>query len=204
MYIGRFVILGRNRQGAWYLGYRVSSRSFPNRLIRYAGDRAMVVPTADAVQSDNPYISYNCLRHHGDTVVVGNGSQVDPIIDKVKLGYPLRDAVALAMLALDYEHDAYNTPRVTAGVDGAGDGHGLLSIVTETKLLVRRLSVAPGEAFLVATYELTDPTPIELAGETAAELCDSIFGCAYELPVAALVAMPGAEGLDVATRAARE
>ena len=204
MYIGRFVILGRTRQGAWYLGYRVSSRSFPNRTIRFAGDRAMVIPTADAMQSDNPYISYNCLRQHGETVVVGNGTQVDPIIDKIKLGYPLRDAVALSMLALDYEHDAYNTPRVTAGIDCRGEGYGLLSIVTENKLMVRRISVAPGEAFLIATYELTDPTPIELPGETAEALCDAIFDCAYELPVAALVAMPGADGLQVATRAARE
>jgi IMP cyclohydrolase len=124
MYIGRFVILGRTAAGAWYLGYRVSSRSFPNRTIRFAGDRAMVLPTADATQSDNPYITYNCLRWHGDTAVVGNGSQVDPIIDKIKLGYPLRDALALSLLALDYEHDAYNTPRVVAAVDGAGDDHG--------------------------------------------------------------------------------
>ena len=48
MYIGRFVIAGRTAQGRPYLGYRVSSRSFPNRAIVLKADRAVVVPTADA------------------------------------------------------------------------------------------------------------------------------------------------------------
>jgi IMP cyclohydrolase len=202
MYIGRFVVLGKTSAGAWYLGYRVSSRSFPNRHILTAADRAVVLPTADAAKSDNPYISYNCLRAHESTVVVGNGSHVDPIIEKVRAGYGLRDALSLSLLALDYEHDQYNTPRIAAAVD-AGAGQGYLGIVTEDKLFVRRQEVAPGQAFLVATYECTEPTPITLRGDTPEALCAAIYECEYEHPVAALAAIFEANELHMAARSAR-
>lgn len=202
MYIGRFVVLGKTSADEWYLGYRVSSRSFPNRLIRILADRAMVVPTSDAPSTDNPYISYNCLRRNGDIWVLGNGSQVDPIIDKVSLGYGLRDALALSLLALDYEHDQYNTPRVVAALDRDADS-GYLGIVADNQLSVREMAVEPGEALLIATYEATQPTSVHLVGDDAATLCDALFTCEYELPVAALVVHFGNE-VDIASRSARE
>jgi IMP cyclohydrolase len=63
--------------------------------------------------------------------------------------------------------------------------------------------VAAGEAFLIATYELTDPTPIALGGDNAEELVKAIFDCEYELPVTALIAMPAEQGLRMAIRSAR-
>ena len=203
MYIGRFVIVGKTAAGDWYLGYRVSSRSFPNRVIKYVDDRAIVLPTADAPPSDNPYIAYNCLRTHGATTIVTNGSHVDPAIDKVSLGYPLRDAMALALLALDYEHDSYNTPRIAASVDLASDV-GYLGIVADDQLSVRAIPVQSGEAYLIATYELTQPTPISLVGNTCETLCDSIFEYQYEHPVASLAAIHTTSGLQVAARSARD
>jgi len=205
MYIGRFVIVGKTPAGQWYLCYRVSSRSFPHRYIKCpcttgykpGTDRAVVLPTADAPASDNPYISYNCLRSYADVVVVANGSHVDPIIDKISLGYALRDAMALSLLTLDYEHDRYNTPRVAAGLDA---GRGYLGIVAEDKLLVREMAVSPGQAFLVATYERTDPTPIRLAGTTPQALCDAIYEAEYEHPVAALAVLPVDGNLSMAVR----
>ena len=103
------------------------------------GDRAAVLPTADAPPSDNPYISYHCLRQAGEVAIVANGSHVDPAIDKVGLGYPLRDALALSLLAMDYEHDQLNTPRIAAGVDRAA-GVGYLAIVAEDRLAVERVA----------------------------------------------------------------
>ena len=154
----------------------------------------MVLPTDDAPPSDNPYIAYNCFRAHEGTVIVANGSHVDPIIDKVSIGYPLRDAMALCLLALDYEHDSYNTPRIVAGVDKSRDG-GYLGIVSDSGILVRRMDIAPGEAQLVATYELTEPTPIAVEGSDAAILCDSILRCEYDHPVAAAAVALGADGV---------
>ncbi|MEA3407308.1 MAG: IMP cyclohydrolase [Chloroflexota bacterium] len=201
MYIGRFVILGKTGTGEWYLGYRVSSRSFPNRTIRTGEDRAVVIPTEDAPPSDNPYISYNCVRTYQDVLIVSNGTHVDPIIDKVKIGYGLRDAMALSLLAMDYEHDSYHTPRIAAGLDGKAD-QGYLGIVADDQLTVKSIEVAPGEAFLIATYEHTSPTPIDLDSDTAEALCKEILECEYEHPVAALVTMFQDGELRMAARTA--
>ncbi len=202
MYIGRFVILGKTAGGQWFLAYRVSSRSFPNRRIVLGQDRAAVMPTADAPPSDNPYISYNCLRATENAVIVANGSHVDPMIDKVSIGYGLRDAMALSLLALDYEHDSYNTPRIAAGLD-LHSQRGYLGIVAEDQLRVQEIKPEPGEAFLIATYELTAPTPIALQGETAEALATGVIECEYEHPVAALVAMPMPSGLQMAAKRIR-
>jgi len=188
MYIGRFVIVGRTAAGSWYAGYRVSSRSFPNRRIVLGADRAMVLPTPDAPPSDNPYIAYNCLRTAGDVLIVANGSQVDPMIEKVQAGYGLRDALALPLLALDYEHDQLNTPRVVAALD-AKRGQGYLGIIAEDRLTVQRVEPAPGYAYLIANYERTAPTPIVLEGEAPGALAQAIYACEYEKPVAALAAL---------------
>ncbi|MFO7695773.1 MAG: IMP cyclohydrolase [Anaerolineae bacterium] len=186
MYIGRFVLAGRTTNGTRYLGYRVSSRSFPNRRIALVGGGAVVLPTADAPPSDNPYIAYNCLRSHGQTTVIANGSHADPIIEKVGAGYPVRDALALALLALDYEHDSLNTPRIAAAWEGET---AYIAIVTPHKLLVQRLQPSPGSAILIATYELTDPTTVRLAAITPEALAREIYSLPYEHPVASLATM---------------
>ncbi|MFC6772251.1 IMP cyclohydrolase, partial [Halorubrum pallidum] len=118
MYVGRFVVVAPGT-GA----YRVSSRSFPNRRVIDRGGVLTVGPTPDAPETDNPYVSYNCARAvrtptDESLAVVGNGSHVDPIAEKLELGYPARDALATALLALDFEKDDYDTPRI-AGVVGA-------------------------------------------------------------------------------------
>jgi hypothetical protein len=52
------------------------------------------------------------------------------------------------------------------------------------------MEAAPGEAFLIATYERTEPTPIRLQGKNdSRELCAAIYESEYEHPVAALAAM---------------
>jgi len=199
MYVGRFVVAGRTKEGMPYLAYRVSSRSFPNRRIVVVEDRAMVVPTEDAPPTDNPYVSYNCLRRHKGTVLVANGSHVDPAIDKISLGYGVRDALALSLLALDYEHDRYNTPRIAAGLEG-DSGAMFLGIVAEGRLCVERVDVTSGQALLLATYEANDPTPVTLAGATPGALCDAVYECSYEHPVTALACMLHQGRLDIAAR----
>ena len=91
IYIGRFVAVGKTSDGEIFAGYRVSSRSFANRRIVQNGDQCAVMPVNVTEYSDNPYISYNCLRRHGEIVVVTNGSQTDPIIEKIGQGYPIRE-----------------------------------------------------------------------------------------------------------------
>jgi IMP cyclohydrolase len=179
MYVGRFVIVAPD-----FAAYRVSSRSFPNRRIVDREGVLTVGPTPDAPDHDNPYVSYNCVREGGDGVVVGNGSHVDPIAEKLDRGYPARDAVAAALLALDYEKDDYDTPRV-AGVVGE---QSYVGIVRKDALIVD--SVA--EPTLVATYEEDEPTPIDFTGGDP----DDIARRAYDLPYEHAVCAAGVTADD--------
>jgi IMP cyclohydrolase len=154
MYAGRIVAVGRTRKGQLAALYRVSSRSFPNREAQIKENAVAIVPKkgAEADVFKNPYIAYNCLRIAGRTAVATNGSQTDPIAEKVAAGMPLRDAFAMSLLALDYEKDSYNTPRIAAAVTLGGDA-GYLGVVREDGLDVCRLTLEPGECFFVSTYE---------------------------------------------------
>jgi len=93
----------------------------------------------------NPYIAYNCLRLIGDYSVVGNGSHTDPIAEKLETGMGIRDAIVLALCGLDYEHDEYETPRITAVVD-IGSRLCALGIVRRDALVVREFDLEIGEA----------------------------------------------------------
>ena len=175
MYVGRFVIVAPD-----FAAYRVSSRSFPNRRIVDRDGVLTVGPTPDAPEHDNPYVSYNCVREGGDGVVVGNGSHVDPIAEKLDRGYPARDALASALLALDYEKDDYDTPRV-AGIVGE---ESYIGIVRKDALLIESVD----ESTLVATYEESEPTPTDFAGSAAADptaLAERAYGLPYEHAVCA-------------------
>ena len=157
MYVGRIVAAGRTRNGYNAVAYRVSSRSFPNRM---AVDRegTMVIVPRPGFESDlprSPYISYNALRLAGEWAVATNGSHTDPIVEKMNAGVPVRDAMALTLLAMDYEHDDFDTPRIAAAVPLRGDT-GWMAIVRRDGLVVREVPLEDGVARYVATYEVND------------------------------------------------
>lgn len=172
MYIGRFLIVSPTMAA-----YRVSSRSFPERKIIERGDALAVVPTANATPTDNPYISYHCLRIGENSAVIGNGSHVDPIAEKIELGYPPRDALALSLLALDYEKDSYDTPRIAAVIGEAS----LIGTVRSDALLVESVD----EPTLVATYEEDTPRSIEVEWEHVTEAATGALTMEYDHPVCA-------------------
>ena len=199
MYLGRFLVVAPT-VGA----YRVSSRSFPNREATVHGpDTVTVGPTADAPETDNPYIAYNCLRATERGAVLGNGSHVDPIAEKLALGYPARDALAEPLLALDFEKDDYDTPRV-AGVVGVagddpttpGDGPGaVVGTVRRDALLVEAVT----EPTLVATYEKDSPEPVEFGATDAAGAAREAYDLAFEHEVCAVgVSGSATDGFDTA------
>ena len=178
MYVGRFVVVGP-AVGA----YRVSSRSFPNRQAVTRGDTVTVEPTPDAPETDNPYISYNGVRLTDRGAVVGNGSHVDPIAEKLELGYPARDAVAEPLLALDFEKDDYDTPRIAGivGVDESdpttAEGPGaVIGTVRRDALLVEEVT----EPTIVATYETDSPEPFDLSATDAAGAAREVYDHAFE------------------------
>jgi len=189
MYVGRFVVVAPDRAA-----YRVSSRSFPNRQIVARGDGTTltVVPTEAAGETDNPYVSYNCVRETDGALVLGNGSHVDPITEKLGLGYPAQDALAAPLLALDYEKDDYDTPRI-AGVLAA-DRAAYVGTVRRDALLVERVT----EPTLVATYEADDPEPFDLAGETATDIAGESYDHEFEHAVCAAGIVRTEEGFETA------
>ena len=164
--------------------YRVSSRSFPDRVARETdGGGYAVVPEDDY---DNPYVSYNCLRkvEGKEATVIGNGTHVDPITEKMESGYPARDALVVALLSLDYEKDDYDTPRI-AGTVASEDA--FVGVVTRDSLVVERVE----EPTMVATYEVQKPETVEFDVSTAEEAARCVYDMEYEHPVAACAVYEG-------------
>ena len=202
MYVGRFIIVGPGI-GA----YRVSSRSFPDRKIVEQQTTLTVVPTADAPETDNPYVSYNCLQtvegvqmgsrtesEPGGGVVLGNGSHVDPITEKLTLGYPARDALVTALHSMDYEKDDYDTPRI-AGIVSAETA--LVGIVRHDALLVKSVE----EPTLMATYEKDSPESFQLAANSAREIATEAYNHPFEHAVCAagVTVQAGDTGHEITT-----
>lgn len=190
MYVGRFIVVGPD-----VAAYRVSSRSFPNRQIVDRDGTLSVVPTVDAEETDNPYVSYNCLRTttDGAQAAVGNGSHVDPVVEKLDLGYPARDALVTGLHAMDYEKDDYNTPRI-AGVLG-DEGHGIIGTVTHDALVVDTVS----EPTLVATYEENRPTPFDIDDDDAASAARAVYEADFEHAVCAAAVARTEDGFETAS-----
>ena len=209
MYVGRIVCVGRNQAGALCVSYRVSSRSFPNRQAVLTDGGAAIVPKPghEGDVQKNPYIAYNCLRIvlKGAVAVISNGSHTDPIAEKIDAGTPPRDALALSLMALDYEKDAYDTPRLAAVADTRGDSSGWLGVVRKDGVEVRRMPMKETWCFFVATYErnsismdLTD----SFTAATAQEACEAILGRGvfgnFTNPVSAVAAMQQGKGFEAA------
>jgi IMP cyclohydrolase len=211
MYIGRVVCVAMGDFGRMSVSYRVSSRSFPNRTAVVRGDTVSIVPKQghelDIFQ--NPYIAYNCLRIvcDGGVAVASNGGHTDPIAEKIAAGMPIRDAIALSLLALDYEKDQYNTPRICAVADKRGEGKGWLGVVRDNGLEVRRMPLHSNICFYVATYEentIDDNYRDSFKARGADEACDAILhkGVFAERtnPVTAVAAISASEGFEIAVK----
>jgi len=208
MYIGRIVSVFMTPEGRLGVGYRVSSRSFPNRTAALAEQRISIIPRAghEADLEKNPYIAYNAVRIvcDGEVAVATNGSQTDPIAEKLEAGMGARDAIGFSSLVMDYEKDDYNTPRVSAVVD-AVDKSAWLGIVRHDGVEVRRMPLEAGRFFYVATYEENFISEA-LGGE--ADLADAAAACQFMLgggvfaerthAVTAAAAVEGDEGFSLA------
>ena len=207
MYVGRIVAVGKNMAGKNAVMYRVSSRSFPNRQAVDNNGTLAVVPRPgfETDLNKNPYIAYNALRLAGEWAIATNGSHTDPIVEKVLLGMPIREAMALSLLALDYEKDDFDTPRIAAAVSLFGNT-GWLAIVRKDALLVREVELQAGQAHYTATYELNDVSDDQISvfdavtAEGAAEF--AVSGGAFadlEKPVTSVAALTSDASFALAT-----
>jgi IMP cyclohydrolase len=172
MYLGRILAVGSNKEGN-FVAYRVSSRSFPNRMVKIFEDRAAIIPK-EGHETDifkNPYIAYNCIRIVNDIAVVSNGAHTDIIAEKIASGMNMRDSIALTLLTMDYEKDDFNTPRI-AGATSL-DGESYLGIVTHEGIIVEK--VRPEEACYISTYEHIKPNYVEFICSDAEDAAQFIY-----------------------------
>lgn len=208
MYIGRIVAFGMTKDNRVCAMYRVSSRSFPNRqAVENSGKIAIVPrPGAESDLAKNPYISYNCLRIAGQWAIATNGSQTDPITEKIAMGMPVRDAISLGLLAMDYEKDSLDTPRIVA-VAGRISKKGYLGIIRKDALLVREFDLEPGVARYISTYEKNVPCDanIDMAFDAACADCAAHYVvnggvfADFEQPVTSAAAIESGDGFDLST-----
>ncbi len=172
MYLGRILAVGSTKIGK-FVAYRVSSRSFPNRMVKVFDDRASIVPK-EGHEKDvfkNPYIAYNCIRIVNDIAIVSNGSHTDVIAEKISSGMSIRDSIALALLTMDYEKDDYNTPRIAGATSLDGDSY--IGIVTHNDIIVEK--VRSSEACYISTYEHTKPNYVEFICTDAEDAARFIY-----------------------------
>jgi len=205
MYVGRMVGLGQTPSGRNCLLYRVSSRSFPNRRSVKREDRVVVLPKLgfEAESLSNPYVSYTALRVSPMWAVASNGSQTDPIAEKLESGMAASHALALVLLGLDYEHDEYGTPRIAAIVPAIGN-LGWLGVVSRAGLHVQQVELIAGAATYIATYgglEIVDasrklPVVVETAEEVAEWVVNGAGFKEFENPVTSVGAVALAHGFD--------
>jgi IMP cyclohydrolase len=206
MYVGRIVAVGKTKNDQIVTMYRVSSRSFPNRHSQQIGQAIAIVPS-EGYETDiykNPYIAYNCLRLADNFAVIGNGTHVDPIAEKLESGMNMRDAIVSVLYGMDYEHDDYNTPRITAVTD-LKSRLCALGIVRHDAFLVNSYELTQGEVFYIATYEHNYPSK-DFADKdfhvtSADEACDYILGkgvfSTLERPISAACAIEFENGYSI-------
>ena len=209
MYLGQIVAIGMTPQGKAAAMYRVSSRSFPNREAVLVNNQISILPRA-GFESDlrkNPYISYNCVRLAGEWAVATNGSQTDPIVEKIAMGFPPRDAISLGLLAMDYEKDSLDTPRIVAAVSNKRPV-GYLGIIRKDALLVREFTLVPGEIRYLSTYEKNRPCDDQVATGFAAPcvncaaqyVVDGGIFAEFTNPVTSAAALASEDGFDLAVK----
>lgn len=199
IYLGRIVAAAITPAGNPAALYRVSSRSFPNRMANPSANNQTISiipkPGHETDINKNPYIAYNAAKLVGKYAILTNGSHTDPIAEKIAMGLPPRDALALSLLAMDYEKDDYSTPRI-ATITELGSSTVWLGTVRHNGLDVQSFQLNPGQIIHLSTYEHNIPAAALISpftAETPAEACDFVLGqgafANFANPVTAIAAV---------------
>ena len=184
MYVGRIVVVGKTDKP--FVAYRVSSRSFPNRVARITEIGVAIQPLDPEDMKKNPYIAYTCIRVSKNGVVVSNGSHTDPIFEKLEARVAPDLALQQVLTEMGYERDEYNTPRIAGIVTG---DIGYLGIVREDAVEVCSFELGEGLGRVICTYEMnrmeskSHPFVAENAEEAARYVVDGGIFKEFEQPI---------------------
>ncbi|CAB3288459.1 IMP cyclohydrolase [Methanocaldococcus lauensis] len=200
MYIGRFLVVGKTKDGKLFAAYRVSSRSFPNRVAKKINDNTVAIIPKDLNEIfKNPYITYNCIKVVNNTVIVTNGSHTDFIGEKLHFGK--RDALAYVLTVMDYEKDDYKTPRIAAILD---KNECYMGYVTHEDIRVKKVELKEGKGYYLGVYnscKIDENQVIDIEGTTAEEIAEYILNYKeFEHPVACAVAVIDKDKVKIATK----
>jgi len=157
MYVGRLLTVGAPKSGGILAGYRLASRSFPNRKFVIGKDFVRVEPIKgyEANTAKSPFTIYTCLRAwDGNSLLVANGAHLDNIYTVLRSGITPVRAISKVLAELGPEEDAYKTPRI---VGYATPDELTIGIIMEKSITVKSFPVEAGKAYYVATYIKTDP-----------------------------------------------
>jgi IMP cyclohydrolase len=186
LYVGRIVAVGKTSRP--FVSYRVSSRSFPNRVARVTEVGAAIQPLDPEDMKRNPYIAYNCIRVCEQGVVVSNGSHTDPIFERLQAGTPPDVALHQVLTEMGYEKDELNTPRI-AGV--VTDTLGFIGIVRDDGVEVAQFGLEENTCHVICTYEMNRvdnknyPFVASTADEAAKYVVDGGIFADLEKPICA-------------------
>jgi len=157
MYVGRLLTVGAPKSGGILAGYRLASRSFPNRKFVIGKDFVRVEPIKgyEVDTAKSPFTIYTCLRVcDGNSLLVANGAHLDNIYNALNSGITPTRAISKVLAEFGPEEDAYKTPRI---VGYATPDDLAIGIVMEKGITVKSFPVEAGKAYYVATYIKTDP-----------------------------------------------
>lgn len=184
LYVGRIVAVGKTDRP--FVAYRVSSRSFPNRVARISEVGVAIQPLNPEDMKRNPYIAYNCVRVSAKGVVVSNGSHTDPIFEKLEAGVQPDVAIQQVLTEMGYEKDDFNTPRI-AGV--VTDTVGFIGTVRADGIEISSFELEENSCHVICTYELDrveskgHPFVAQTADEAARYVVDGGIFKDLELPI---------------------
>lgn len=155
MYTGRTITASLQKDGAVIIHYLVNSRSFKNRILHPSEGTVAVVPDQNSLDDfRNPYVTYNCLRHNENICVISNGSQTDPIFEKIIRGTMPRDALAQVMYGMDYEFDSQDTPRIAACAS-LNEKKIFVGLIKNNELHIKEIQLNTNKLFLISTNEFS-------------------------------------------------
>lgn len=157
MYIGRLCLIGVSNTGKLFVGYRLSSRSFPDRIIDIESNSAKVIPKGDSSKSYSSHLFYNCIKianlNNRTILIVGNGPHTDYIEKVITKEGQIMDRASEILNVLGHEQDEQRTPRIL-GI--ATEEQLILGLIGENGLDLKTFEPYPGKAFFVSTSQLQE------------------------------------------------
>jgi len=210
-YPGRGLALVGTADGA-LIAYFVTGRSPASQqreIRRGAGGELLVSPLGEG--ADDPLRHYAAARASDDWMVVGNGRQVDTVLEKLATGH----APQVALDGLEHEPDGpIFTDRITLVISRAKPVEAVFGVARRSaggrttsdihSVVVRE--PAPGDAVLLTTYR-SDGDTIEggrpfleaaCAAQDAAGLLDAVWVSLSPAYRVAAVVLDSAKGLESA------